>query len=124
VFGEGRYELSNIIDETIERLDFMWVMGCGPIQDLLNLSGTDFEALRRDDMAEELDFIHEQAGLPDRYDNTGFAKFFKDEADVSAMFFEGIREDDDVINVDITDVTYILSEGPIHETLPGGDSVT
>jgi hypothetical protein len=31
------------------------------------------------------------------------------------MFFEGIREDDDVIDVDITDVTYILSEGPIHK---------
>jgi hypothetical protein len=34
------------------------------------------------------------------------------------MFFEEIREDDDVVDVDIIDMTYILSEGPIHKMLP------
>jgi hypothetical protein len=77
-------------------------MRYGPIQDLLDFSGTDFKALRRNNMTKEFDFIGKQMGLPDRYDNTSFVKFFQDEADVSAMFFEEIREDNDVVDIDVT----------------------
>ena len=96
--------------DTKKTADVADVTGCLPVRDHLKFVRHRADATRADNVSHEFDLGLREAALG-VFNETFFRrKAGKDFLEVSEMLFEGVGEDDDVINVDVSEVTNIMKD--------------
>ena len=74
-------------------------------------------------MPEELNFLCKKRRFLDRYDDIYFVKYLENKTGIDLVFLHRIGENGDVVGVYIVNLTDILPEYPVHESLPCDNSV-
>jgi hypothetical protein len=69
-------------------------------------------------MPEELDFLCKERRFLDRYDDIYFMKYLENKTDIDLVFLHRIGENGDIVGIYIVNLADILSEYPVHESLP------
>ncbi len=96
--------------DTKKTADVADVTGSLPVRDHLKFVRHRADATRADNVSHEFDLGLREAALGVFNEEFFRRKAGKDFLEVSEMFFEGVGEDDDVINVDVSEVTNIMKD--------------